>query len=227
VTLDMLRKIAQRLKRLTVEPVGFDPSGLDDPLALRIEWSPARGGGASFRTHKLVQVDPMRLEFRASGGALVFYAVFLLMGIGVLVGFSIASSSGALTADGSWTPAFLLPMAVGLVFTVAGGSMLYFGAAPIVFDKRRGEFWKGRTAPYEVTRRDDLKHYAALEQIHALQLVSEYCRSSDSSYYSYELNLVLEDGSRINVVDHGNREELRKDAESLSVFLEKPVWDGT
>jgi hypothetical protein len=48
-----------------------------------------------------------------------------------------------------------------------------------------------------------------------------------NSYYSYELNLVLDDGSRINVVDHGNLDRLRSDAQTLSRFLDKPVWDAT
>ncbi|MDP6491172.1 MAG: hypothetical protein QGG69_05335 [Kiritimatiellia bacterium] len=58
------------------------------------------------------------------------------------------------------------------------------------------------------------------------QLLSEYCRSDKSSYYSYELNLVLQDGSRINVVDHGNKTKLREDAATLSEFLGRPVWDA-
>ena len=48
-----------------------------------------------------------------------------------------------------------------------------------------------------------------------------------NSYYSYELNLVLEDGSRVNVVDQGNLKRLRSDAQTLSRFLDKPVWDAT
>jgi len=35
------------------------------------------------------------------------------------------------------------------------------------------------------------------------------------------------DGSRINVVGHGNLERLRSDANRLSQFLDKPVWDAT
>ena len=68
---------------------------------------------------------------------------------------------------------------------------------------------------------------APLSSIHALQLLSEFVSGSKSSYYSYELNLVLNDGSRINVVDHGNLERLRSDASALSRFLDKPVWDAT
>ena len=39
--------------------------------------------------------------------------------------------------------------------------------------------------------------------------IRERCTSRNSSYYSYELNLVLDDGSRLNGVDHGNLERLR------------------
>jgi len=71
-----------------------------------------------------------------------------------------------------------------------------------------------------------LPYFAKLEDIHALQLISEYCGGNDGSYYSYELNLVLENGKRINVVDHGNKNKLRKEANNLSAFLAKPVWDA-
>jgi hypothetical protein len=54
----------------------------------------------------------------------------------------------------------------------------------------------------------------------------EYVTGNKSSYYSYELNLVLDDGRRINVIDHGNLDRLRSDAQPLSRFLDKPVWDA-
>ena len=38
--------------------------------------------------------------------------------------------------------------------------------------------------------------------------------------------LVLQDGRRLNVVDHGNREQLRADAATLARFLGKPLWDA-
>ena len=60
----------------------------------------------------------------------------------------------------------------------------------------------------------------------ALQLLSEHVSGNDSSYYSYELNLVLEDGRRLSVVDHGDCEQLREDAQLLSQLLGKPVWDA-
>ena len=45
--------------------------------------------------------------------------------------------------------------------------------------------------------------------------------------YSYQLNLVLENGSRINAVYGGDLDHLRKDAKRLAEFLKVPLWDAT
>ena len=78
-----------------------------------------------------------------------------------------------------------------------------------------------------MSQKQSIKGLTPLEEIHALQLVSELCHTKNRSYYSYELNLVLRDGQRINAVDHGRHERIRTDAQRLSDFLGKPVWDAT
>lgn len=219
----MFRDLIKKIKNMAGDRVSFDPSSIDDPLAMRTDWRPAKGGGANFRTHKLVAVNSNRLEFRASTGAKLFYLVFLLVGVGVLTGFSFIK----LSSEGfSFSMDTILPLLFGFIFAGIGGSLLYFGTAPIVFDKRKGYFWKGRIAPDEIFNKNALKHFTELEHIHALQLISEYCRGNKSSYYSYELNLVLSDGKRMNVVDHGNQNRLRDDAATLADFLKIPVWDA-
>ncbi|MFZ5565139.1 MAG: hypothetical protein ACOZBW_13910 [Thermodesulfobacteriota bacterium] len=220
----MLNRLMQKLQSMAAaRPNAFDPSSLNDPVAMQAGWTPARSGGASFRTHKLVAVRPDRLEFRPAAGAVMFYLIFLFAGLGILIGFSVHKiSSGGLAFDVDT----ILPMAVGAVFAAVGGALFYFGTLPVVFDKRNGFFWKGRTAPHEVMNRSAIKHFAGFKDIYALQLISEYCKGDKSSYYSYELNLVLRDGRRINVVDHGSRDKIREDAKTLSAFLQKPVWDA-
>jgi hypothetical protein len=219
----MFKKLIEKLQGLAKARNTFDPSHFGDPIAMQTEWTPAKGGGASFRTHTLMEIDTNRLEFKASIGARLFYSVFMLMGMAALIVFPIASSS---SGEFSLSANMIMPMLICLVFVVAGGIMFYFGTAPIVFDKYKGVFWKGRRAPDEMYEGKNLKHFAMLADIHALQLVSEYCHGDKSSYYSYELNLVLKNGSRINVVDHGNPAKLREDAQVLSIFLGKPVWDA-
>ncbi len=201
----------------------IDLSRFEDPVAAQTDWSPAKGGGSSFTTHTITKVSPYRIEFRASGGAKVFSMVFSLMGIGIVFGFSFFHFSHGTFSISLDTVA---PLLFGIVFTVIGGGLFYYFTAPIVFDKRQASFWKGRKNPDKDFVNNTVKNFARLEEIHALQLVSENCRNDDHSYRSYELNLVLKDGKRINVVDHGNESKLREDAKTLSRFIEKPVWDA-
>ena len=220
----MFMELFRKLRGVVDDNDPFDPSRFGDPVAEQTSWMPAKRGGANFRTRRLVTVTPNRIEFRASIGAKIFFGSFLLGGIGVTVGVSAFHFS---TGTFSFNSDTVLPLLAGIVFATVGGCLLYFGTAPIVFDKGRGWFWKGRKARDGVFDSNSSKHFAGLEDIHALQLISEYCRGSKRSYYSYELNLVLRDGRRINVMDHGDCEKLREDAETLSRFLERPVWDAT
>jgi hypothetical protein len=205
-------KILEQLQKLAANPPRpFDPGSFNDPVALKAAWTPLRKGGSSFRTHKLVNVETWRIEFRASLGACLFHLFFLLIGLGAL---------GLQVYAGEYH--FIL-IIIGLVFASIGGSMLYFGTRPIVFDKSQGAFWRGRK-PRDVGDPRPVKGYAPLQNIHALQIISEYCRGNKSSFYSHELNLVLEDGSRLNVIDHGNLRKLMQDAKALADFLGKPLW---
>ncbi|MHC4644642.1 MAG: hypothetical protein ACYTBJ_04015 [Planctomycetota bacterium] len=219
----MFRKLVEKIKELNRTTQPFDPSSLEDPVAARTQWTPLVRGGANFCTHKLFEVTPHRIEFRASLGSKLFCMAFLLVGLGVLIGFSYK-----LISEGSFKLDFdtIGPILFGLVFAGVGGAMLYFLTKPSVFDKTTGYFWKGRRSPDQVLDKDSIKHLAALAQVHALQLISEYCSGSKSSYYSYELNLVLKDGQRVNVIDHGNINRIRQDAQTLSNFLGKPMWDA-
>lgn len=219
----MYKKIMQKLLRMTGEQNVFDPSQLGDPIALQTGWTPAKRGGTNFRTHKLVEVNSYRIEFRASIGAKLFYLIFLLAGIGIIMVFTFKTLSAGVF---SFNVDTIMPLLIGLVFMVAGGCMLYFGTVPIVFDKTKGTFQKGRRTQNITSDRNAHKNYTQLDNIHALQLISEYIRSNKNSYYSYELNLVLENGKRINVIDHGNEHRIREDAGTLSTFLNKPVWDA-
>lgn len=218
-------KIKQRMAALAAARPVFDPAKIGDPLAERIEWTPLKKGGANFRTHKLVKTGERRVEFRATAGAILFCLVFFIVGAGAAVVIPLSRLSGG----GTGAPASALVIAVlfGLVFMSAGGAMYYFMAAPVVFDKRLGLFWKGWKSPEHTFDRRSLKNLVELKNVHAIQIVSEYCRGEKNSYYSYEMNLAIEDGGRVNVVDHGNYAMLRQDADVLAKFLDKPVWDAS
>jgi len=220
---DRLKNAIDRANSMAGDRVPFDPSALNDSVAMETGWTPRKKGGANFQTHNLVVVGSNRIEFRAPIAIKLIYLIFLLAGIGMIIGAFYATLS---SEEFSLTEGTIAALFLGLVCAGVGGSLLYYHTAPIVFDQRKGYFWIGRKAPDEVFKKKILKHYVKLEQIHALQLISEYCRTDRRSYYSFELNIVLEDAIRINVVDHGNQSKLRDDATTLSEFLGKPLWDA-
>ena len=196
-------------------------SEFKDPIAEKTKWKPAKSGGTNFRTHKLFSPTPYRAEFKPSIGAKIIYIFLCLIGLTTIIGFLFTSFKG-----GKFDPEFIFPIIIGLIFIIIGGGLFYSGSKPIVFDKMSGYFWKGNQDPKQIMDKSKIKHYCKLSDIHALQIISENCRGDKSSFYSYELNLVLINAKRINIIDHGNLKKLREDAEILSQFLGKPVWDG-
>ena len=193
----------------------------NDPVASKTDWSPCKGGGTNFRTHKLVVSGAYSAAFKPSIGGLIFYSIFLLAGLGALgLGMFFLVSGIDTLSGGLW-----IVLLVGLIFSAAGGAMLYFGTKPIVFDLATNRLIRGRSNKTIVMDYRDQKGIVPLDQLYALQILAERVSGSDNSYYSYELNLVMYDGRRVNVVDHGDLKRLRKDAQQLAQMLGKPLWD--
>jgi hypothetical protein len=220
----MLEKLMEILQSwAAASRIKFDPSSLNDLIAMQTQWTPLKRGGSSFRTHEIVTTDPNILEFKPTLTSRIFCLVFMFAGIAAMI----ISFSGHSSEKSLFSIEMIIPLLFGLVFMTIGSVMYYFAASPIVFDKYKASFWKGRVAPDQISEGKSIKHYSNLANIHALQIISEYCRGDKRSFYSYELNLVLKSGGRINVIDHGNIEKLKEDAQTLSSFLNKPVWDST
>ena len=202
------------------------PTQFGDPIAMETQWTPKKSGDANFRTHKIVQGFGARLVFRMSLGTKLFCCLFLLIGSGILVGGVV------LVVNGNENILASIFMCIsGSIFVVASGSTFYVINKPIVFDKDKSYFWKGRWSPRLHLMGKKPKGFVRLHDIHAIQLVSELCTSENdknrSSYYSYEINIVIKDASRVNIIDHGDLRRIREDAQVPSTFLEIPVWDAT
>ncbi len=250
----MASKFDEMIRSMSGNREMFEPSEFDDPVAMQIDWTPTKLGGKSFRSHKLLEPNSERLEFRLTTRAKLSSLMFLVVGFLVVFAYFCKVLFGGWQVDGG----NLCLLGLGLVFMIVGGSVFYFCSAPIVFDRRRGFFWNVRKSPELMCEkrnskqvaepenvhtsedswiygkaRNTLKHFAELEKVHALQIIAEKCSTkgergrSGTPYHSYELNLVLEDSKRINVVDHGDQDSLRKDAGTLAAFLDKPIWDAT
>lgn len=219
----MFAKVIQALKdapgRGPSPPI--DPAQFDDPVATQTEWTPVASGGANFRTQKLVAASSHRLEFRPTFGMRLFAGVFFLAGLGAVIAGVYALAVGF---DGHRLPGFILTP-VGLMFGGVGGAIYYITSRPKVFDMDTLWYWKGKR-PFDRAEVERRKDAAPLDVVHAVQLIRELC-GDDDPYYSFEINLVMHDGSRVNVVDHGDPAAIRKDAQRLGQFIGVPVWDAT
>lgn len=186
----------------------------------KVETSPLKGGGTSFKTNVLVEESNSKVYYKPSIGVALFSFIFLAIGLGVLFfGIVPLFKNGFNALKFEW---FLILF--GLIFAAAGGFMFYFFYMPRVFDKQLGIYYKAYNVDIHKIKKDTSKKYIPLKSIVAIQLIGEHVQSDKGSYKSFELNLVLNDSSRKNVVDHGNLKSIITDAEILSAFLNVPIW---
>ena len=203
---------------MAVESVDVAHDRFNDEFSHEVDWSPLKPGGSNFGTHYLVTPESggRTLMFKATKGGLVFGLVFLLIGLAILafMFWRIASGQGF---ELLW-----VGLLIGLPFAVAGFFLMRWLTKPRVFDLVSRDYYAGFKKP---DREQD--KCIDLNRVKALQLITEKVRSSKSRYNSYELNLILKDGSRVSVVDHGNYEQMLLDAEQLAKALHVPLWDNT
>ncbi|MCF6269552.1 MAG: hypothetical protein L3J41_07570 [Melioribacteraceae bacterium] len=195
-------------------------SKTNNKFAESVSWEPLRKGGASFKTHNLTQINSNRIEFQTSLGAKIVYFIFTLFGVAMSIAFYYFKIVDIEISS-------FFPMLIGAAFAVGGGMLYYFGTVPIVFDKGNGFFWRGRKNPENTIGGSNLKNSTKLTNICAIQIISEYVKNSNNAFDSFELNLILTDSQRLNVIDHSNLKQIRLDAKVLSEFLDIPVWDAS
>lgn len=194
-----------------------DPTQFNDPIAFQTEWSLL---SRSRSIYGIVEVDSDRVEFRITWEMILYnvlsFNIYCILFISLLV---LKYKDILIKYEYLALPLLVVGNLVTLACT------LYFCRLPVVFDKRRGYFWKGSN---EFFNEEVGADYVKLERIHALQLIIAIHKAEKGGFcYSYELNLVLDTGARINVVHHGNKYRIQKDARVLSKFLGVPLWEVT
>lgn len=189
------------------------------PIASKTDWSPLVPGGTVHKTHDIRVLSTTRALFATSAQSRTF-SVFVTavgisgLGLGLFRLFEMATpfNSG-------------LTLLVGTMFTAAGLWMYKSGEKSIIFDKAVGAFWAGKQ-PTPAKLETSSASWCKLEDIAGIQVISEQIGWEKFDMESYELNLVLKDSRRLNVVDHGNMNQVKADAIRLSKFLQVPVWDA-
>lgn len=169
----------------------------EDPLACRTEWKTIRRGQVSgYSIRRLCRGSGGRLRFRPAGAIMV-----------PVLGFTLAAAPE-------------IPLLV-LFLTLLGEGLVYF--FPFGFDREHNRFVKGY--------RQCLAGGLPLTEIHALQFLCRHNllveqERSPRIYDTFELNLVLEDGSRRLVAVRGDGRALRLDGLEIAGYLGVPLWDA-
>ena len=101
-----------------------------------------------------------------------------------------------------------------------------FFIAFIVFSKKSGYYYKSFKRPASSREVKPSNKWIKLDDIQALQIIKERIKTKNSSYNSYEINLVLQDTRRITVIDHKNYLHIKADAKQIADFIGVPYWDG-
>ena len=196
----------------------LDVTCFNHPVALQVSWDPLVRGGSNVCTHRAQikqSLSGSQLVFKTTWAAYLFCSVFMAVGLILLLAFL----TQLMAAPGVNAGMGLLGL-VPCVFFIAGCLLLgWFRRRECCFETVSGRFMQA-------------SNVHDLRDVQAIQLIRETVRSGNSGstyksrYYSYELNLVLRDATRLNVTDHGSLRVIRADAELLAHYLSVPVWDA-
>ncbi len=182
----------------------------EDSIAQKTKWTPLNRHVANFITRKLIKKSFNQMQFEATLELKIFCLLPAVFGIFIGMAFS---------------DSFNIVIFITCIILILAGLLLYFfNTKPIIFDKNKGYAWKGKIEdyPYQIMKNNKIK-CIILNQVYAIQLL----RSSAEWVVSYEINLILKDGNRYDIIGHNDLKAIKEDAEKLSNFLQIPIWDIT
>ena len=168
----------------------------------RTSFEPLCPGGTNFGSHRLDFAEWGSVRVVSTWGNKAFPLVFMVVG-------------AAFAGLGFTSKAPLFVVFFGGVFFLVGCLLAWH----LVFR---------RNALFNLTGEQFVrgKETVDFSRIAALQVVVERCSGGRGGpYLSRELNLVLDDGSRVNIIDHGNLKSFEEDTLKLAEALKLEVWD--
>lgn len=178
-----------------------------------------RSGGANFETHVLHEEKNGNLRFSPTIQLSLFTVLFSAVPFGFII-YAIyqylKTGSIALIIE-NIVFSFVIIIFFGVAF-----KMLYDYFKPNVFNIKRNVFQKG----YKTTPSRLKGNTVKFSDIVAIQILGETVinKEENTSFNSFELNLVLINKRRIHIIDHNNLEGILDDAERISQLLNIPIW---
>ena len=176
----------------------------NDEIANKTEWSSYKKGGANFKTVVLNQKENGDMEIKPSRW--LYFAVYVgsfVMSIHLAI--PIAQKFGA--------GYFVLPIIIGPV------------VACVILKNMNRKYFDSSIGKYYIGKYATSKCVVDFADVYALQIIRKKCYYRNNRYYSYEINMVLNTGNRYNIMDHGNLNKIKENAQTIADILGVKLWD--
>jgi len=180
---------------------------------LLIDWEPMVMNASIHRTKKLTYRNKEILRFSSTFLSILVNLSFIALLIAELLLIILMPS---MSKD-------ILNLAV---LSIGGIMFLDADHIPIVFNKIENKFKKG--TPWLKGILYDYKDPVSIDigEIKYVQLLKKQLLSGIHAHSGYEINLVLSNGKRANVICHSKLKNIKNNAHQLSTFLNVPLIDN-
>ena len=195
----------------------FDASLYDYGCIKKVSWEPLFDNfyDSYYRTYDLISKDKL-LSFKVRIIHKILYFMLILLGVLIITIFGLNFSE--LNGGGKYV---LLILGLGLFFGISY-KLLKLNWV-LFFDKESKRYTSSHI--FSFLRKDNVIH---LPKIYSLQiLIKEIIQTKKSErvvFDAYELNLILEDSQRVNLLNYCDEKSIRQQSKQLADFLEVPLW---
>jgi len=191
---------------------------------LEIERTPLAKIGNNSTTHKYTRIKEDKLVFKSTVsivGELMKF-LFLLTMLAVFV-FALVGAFNELEAEPIVILAFITCFFLFQnTLTIIGIKKKNDSNYDILFDKSLGLHWNEKL--WWIGRRKIKEKERVAIQIKDIKAIQLLEKKYFFAKNSYELNLILKDNTRKNLIDHADYSTIYNDAKLLSEFLEVPLY---
>lgn len=97
--------------------------------------------------------------------------------------------------------------------------------AGIVLKNMKRKYFDVVIGKYYIGKYATSKCVIDFKEIYAVQIIRNKCYYRNNSYYSYEVNMILNTGERYNIMNYGNLKKIKEDAQKIVDLLGVKLWD--
>lgn len=184
-----------------------------DPVAREVEWTSVGIRGGNFKAYTLNKVASRYIIKWSIQNKIMFIIVYIFSFVLVYVAFYQHAKNSLSLAFVFFAAALL--MLLGITYKL-------FLMNVKTFDADSKMFWEKKTFKGVTVQ-------IPFEKMHAIQIIPVVSSSGDcGDDITFEMNLVLHDGSRLFIMELHELNDTRNAAETLSPYIGGiPIWDIT